>query len=648
MLPGKPNKERTCWIPNRFWMANALTGAPGDERFRQPDQEHLLSPSPTSTHARLPGLGPISLFRRWRHVALLLAAMTLGFAAALPVVSLVRTTPGAVSRLTPDHPLGATGLDWGKPAHEARSTDRIALDRVSLMLLTTALGTLVVAGLTALMTGLALGRERRADFQVARAVGASGRRIARDVLLEAGVVTAVGLSIGGAVGSWLAGRALATWPGAVTPGSFALTVPVAAMIAGVVAFALLTPALRVGSTPLTRPSTPGRPLVLSAIQSGIALVVLTAAALLLRHAGSEEGRHPGPLTERGQRYEIISAEPSLDLRAAGLRGLLETVARSWPFASLTSPGALQGLGTVSAATTECGVCPLGELPPAPRRLHFVDATHHLVSADSFAAMGVHLRAGRGITDEDTWDTAERVAVVNHTLAVRHFENGDAIGRRIRLGTDPRHWHRVVGIVDDPPSALGGTLQPEFTVYASILQHPTASADLLVRREEDGGDGIANLTETGARAGVTVIPRGSERAVAGENAAQLRWFGRWFLVEGVALLVLATGGAFVAMLLWVRGLWPELAVRRAVGATRARVLAWVLVRAAGAGLSGAALGLWFGPSLWLGLGDLIGGLPGWDGALAVRLTALLIGVSLAGAALPAWRAAREAPARILDT
>ena len=50
----------------------------------------------------------------------------------------------------------------------------------------------------------------------------------------------------------------------------------------------------------------------------------------------------------------------------------------------------------------------------------------------------------------------------------------------------------------------------------------------------------------------------------------------------------------------------------------------------------------------GLRNLIEGLPGWDAGLAVRLTAMLIGVSLAGAALPAWRATREVPARILDT
>ncbi len=610
-----------------------------------PEPERPLSPSLARTHSQRHGPGPISLFHRWRHVALLLAATALGFAATLPVVSLVGTAPGAVSRLAPAHPLQATGLTWGQPVQEASSTERIAIDRVSLMLLATALGTLLMAGLTALMTGAALGRERRAEFQIARAVGASRRRILREVVLEAGALVAFGLGTGGVLGSWLASRALDTWPGTVTPGSFALALPVAAMLAGAVGLALLAPALRGGPTPLSRPSTPGRPLVLSAIQSGIALVVLTAAALLLGQAGGKEKRHNGGEAGDGERFEIVSATPNLELRAAGLRGLLETVVRSWPFASLTSPGALQGLGTVSPVTTDCGRCSDGGLP---LRYHVRDATHHLVSADSFAAMGVHLRAGRGITAEDTWDAAERVAVVNHALAVRHFENGDAIGRRIRLGTDPRHWHRVVGIVDDPRSALGGTLQPEFTVYASILQHPTTSADLLVRREESEGDGNVNLRAIGARAGVIVTHRGSEREMVAENSARLRWFGRWFLLEGVALLVLAIGGAFVAMLLWVRGLRPDLAVRRAVGATRTRVLAWVLVRAAGTGLAGAALGLWFGPSLWLGLGDLIEGLPGWDGGLAVRLTAALIGVSLAGAALPAWRAAREAPARILDT
>lgn len=599
----------------------------------------------TRAHVRLPGPGPISLFRRGGHVALLITTMALGFAMALPVVSLVPGTPGAVSRLAPEHPLAATGLDWGEPVHEARGTERLALDRVSLMLLATVVGTLLMAGLTVLMTGAAVGRQRHTDFQVARAVGASRRRILRDVLLEAGVVAAAGLGVGGAVGTWLASRALATWPGTVTPGSFALTVPVAALLAGVVALALLAPALRVGPTPLSLPSTPGRPLVLSAIQSAIALMVLTAAGLLLRQSGSESVPQVAPPANGGQRYEVVSTEPNLDIRAAVLGNFLETVARVWPFASLTSPGALRGLGTVSPVTTDCGRCSDGGLP---LRYHVRDATHHLVSADSFAAMGVPLRAGRGITDRDTWDATERVAVVNHALAVRHFENGDAIGRRIRLGTDPRHWHRVVGIADDPPMALGGKLQPEFTVYASILQHPAASADLLVRREEGAGDGIVDLTVMGTHAGVTVTHQGAENDLAGENSARLRWFGRWFLVEGAALLVLAIGGTFVAMLLWVRGLRPELAVRRAVGATRMRILAWVLVRAAGTGLAGAALGIWFGPSLWLGLGDLIEGLPGWDVGLAVRLTALLIGVSLAGAALPAWRVAREAPARILET
>jgi hypothetical protein len=131
--------------------------------------------------------------------------------------------------------------------------------------------------------------------------------------------------------------------------------------------------------------------------------------------------------------------------------------------SLTGDGAAIGLGTVSAVTTDCGLCPLGGLLVP---WHAVAATHQVVSADTFQSLGIHLLAGRGITDADQWD-APRVAVVSRSLAARHFQNGDAIGRRLLFGDDPRTWHTVVGIVEDPqPAALGGALLPQFTVYAS--------------------------------------------------------------------------------------------------------------------------------------------------------------------------------------
>ena len=52
---------------------------------------------------------------------------------------------------------------------------------------------------------------------------------------------------------------------------------------------------------------------------------------------------------------------------------------------------------------------------------------------------------RGIAAADTWDAAP-VAVVSRALARRHFQDGEAIGRRMLLGDDDRTWHTVVGVV----------------------------------------------------------------------------------------------------------------------------------------------------------------------------------------------------------
>src|SRR4029077_21133817 len=112
--------------------------------------------------------------------------------------------------------------------------------------------------------------------------------------------------------------------------------------------------------------------------------------------------------------------------------------------------------------------------------HYESAAHEFVSADSFQPMSLHLLAGRGITAADQW-SSPRVAVVSRGLARRHFQNGNAIGSMIKVGDDPAEWHTVVGGVDAAPGpGVGAALEPPFTVYLSVLQHPVASVELLVR------------------------------------------------------------------------------------------------------------------------------------------------------------------------
>jgi hypothetical protein len=313
--------------------------------------------------------------------------------------------------------------------------------------------------------------------------------------------------------------------------------------------------------------------------------------------------------------------------------------------SLTSPGALVGLGTMSTVTTDCGICTSGGMS---LRWHLVWTTHQFVSADSFKALGVHLVAGRGITREDRWNERP-VAVISRALAARHFQKGEAIGRQLLVGDDPRTWHTVVGVVDDPPAiALGGRLQPAYTVYLSILQHPSASAELLVRARpaHDRVPFVRRALQ--AALGPNSMGTGpiAERALLAAEAAPVVWFSRWLAVEGWTTLVIAAVGTFTLMRIWVLSLRPELGIRRAVGASRARLLLGILSRAARTGLVGAAFGLWFGQAVWSTLPSVMTGAAAWDSSVLLRFTLLLVLTTVAGALIPAWRAVRSSPASLL--
>src|SRR6185436_106756 len=63
----------------------------------------------------------------------------------------------------------------------------------------------------------------------------------------------------------------------------------------------------------------------------------------------------------------------------------------------------------------------------------------------FHAMSIPLVRGRFITAADRED-APLVALINETMANRYWPGEDAIGKRFIMGTDPKPWLTIVGIV----------------------------------------------------------------------------------------------------------------------------------------------------------------------------------------------------------
>lgn len=579
-----------------------------------------------------------------RRIALLLVATgSVALGAAFPVTLL--SAGGFATRLGfASFTDSAPGLGWSGTGHGAAVTQQHAVVQFYGLLLFVAAAALVVGALT--LIGLAAARtpSRDQEIAVARAVGASRRALLGSGLVEAAAVILSALAVGLIIGGAAVGYARASWPGGTTAGSPGATLLAVAAVAVIITAGLLFPLLFVRSGRVAEVAPHPVALWVPMVQLGLTLAVLTAGVLVARRA--TELARPGNSVANGEVLRIPALDAPAPERAARYAALLQRVRRSGQFdtVSLTSQGADLGLGLVRYLTTDCGMCFTGGIF---LKYHTVPAVHQFVTADSFGALGVHLRAGRGIEDGDGWG-ARRVAVVNRRLAALHFQNGEAIGRRIRIGDQPGAWYDVVGVVDDPPpGGFGAALQPQNTVYVSLLQAPVRTAELVVR---PGSAAAASTLRTTVAESLGIRPSDiaitSEARLAAVDAAPLAWFGRWIGVEGWVMLLVSVIGSVVLMRIWVESIRSELGVRRAVGARRRQVMAFVLIRAVLTAAGGVGVALWFGPVLWSALANLIPGTPAWDPVLLLRLSALLVAATLTGALLPGWRAATTPPATLL--
>ncbi len=589
---------------------------------------------PRTTRSAAAGVALITartgLSMYWRGAVLAVLAGTVALAAAGPVVAVA----GGLD-------LGAMmhGFDrsWSPQTTPIAAFQRQALRALLAPLLAAAGGVLALASITILVGSAARAVQRSGEIGVRRAVGASRRALAAMAVAEASLLAAAALlaSAGLSFGGYQLARG--GWPGTTTAGSL---IPLALIVAAFLgtfllgALFVLVPARQ---RTVRAASGPPLELYLAAALLAAGLIVVTSSALLARHVESIAQTPATPHRGDGTLYEVESGQASTDDYAALLTQL--GVTSGVEVASLSSPGVAVGLGEVGGLTTDCGDCSEANLR-LPFRL--TTAVRHLVSVDTFRAIGARVIAGRGITALDVAGSA-RVVVVNRALAARHFQHGEPIGRRLQLdGIDG--WYTVVGIVDEPPAiGFGAAFLPRYAVYLSVLQHPAERVELLVRGPAGADVGVTisrYLSPTHAPIAI------AEAGVRAAQLAPLRWMSRWLAVEGWAGWIIAALGTLILVRLWIGALIPELGIRRAVGARRSTMLATVVGRAALAGVGGVGIALWFGPGTWHALTLVVQDVPVWNPTLALRYGVVLVAVALVAALPGGWRAAHASPSELI--
>lgn len=520
---------------------------------------------------------------------------------------------------------------------------------------------------------LVRGQARSRELAIRASIGAGRRHLIRLLLIESGIVA----GIGGALGIVLASQLIRGLQRAapdllprldevrIDPRFVLLTVGLAALSAVLTG---LIPALRTtsslggelvagggfqgsGSRRRTRAQ---RGLVV--LQIGLAVTLLVGATVLIesfvRVLRTPIGFEPDRLLNLW-----INPDPekyrTADAQLEFYRRMLEVIQRV--------------PGVVSAAVTNHSPITGASLPSrlvvegftAPDRTQEPTANFRTVSPEYFRTMGIPVRQGRVYAEADLAKPNGGL-VVNESLARRYWPNQNPIGHRITVFKSAR-WlpdfgepisGTVIGVVGDVRHYGAEGAVPD-EVYIPYTWNAWRWTSVVVRSRDDPDA----LIDPIRRAMLSVDPdlpvaRGSERNITSfsEILAASRGPRRLLtLVAGAlagAALVLAVVGLYGVMAYIVGLRRREIAIRGALGATRAQVRRMMLWQGLGLAAVGVVLGLATavtGASL---LQSLVFGVQVRDLAAFAVVPALLLGVAAAAVYLPARRATRIEPMEVL--
>jgi predicted permease len=508
---------------------------------------------------------------------------------------------------------------------------------------------------------LARATSRRREIAVRLAIGASRRRLVRQLVTEGALLAGLG---------GLAALVIATWGsrvlshllsrGGPNPVPFDVDVHpnliVLAFTAGLclvttMLFALvpagratrieLSPALKEGARSSDGSGrTWGKVLVIG--QLALSVPLLMTAGLLVRNLTRLETLDVGyprtnVLVMRAELDPSIQTTPAARWprvqrvveRIRSVPGVRDvTVSENGLFSAIDS--STQGLQVDGVVSTR---------PEAAR------ASFDQIGAGYFHAIGIPVLAGREFDDRDV-SGAQTIAIINDTMARFYFGDRNPLGHSIQNGNDR---YTIVGVVADHKQRdLAGAIERRF--YLPLLQSTdtigmvhfsaTTAVDATslvptIRRAIDGLDAAVTVTSIASVGALMSHSLSAERSVA-----QLAG------LFAVLAFALAAAGLYGVTAYTAAGRTNEIGLRVALGASRSGVIRMVLRDAltlvAGGLVIGVPLAL-IAPRL---VGTRVDGAGRIDPTVLLLVLSMMLIVGVCAAGIPAWRASRVDPVSAL--
>lgn len=498
---------------------------------------------------------------------------------------------------------------------------------------------------------LARAKTRGKEIGIRLALGATRRRIVRQLLTESLLLALAGGALGFLMALWTSGLAsgLRTRVGGaldldVAPNARVLLFTLIASVLTVLLFGVM-PALRASrlelvpvlkgemATPVFRRG-PSLHSLLVVTQVTLSLVLLAGAGLFLRSLWKLQSIEKGFTGDK-----VLAMSVNMDLQ-----GYDDSRGKNFYAAALESLSALPGVQSVSLASAlpvSAGGSrmerPANGTKPAVGEYVSIDIVS--VSPRFFETTGLPLLRGRDFRLIDT-DKSAKVTIVNESMAKKFWPGEDPVGHSFN---DSLTTFEVVGVAGDTKYRNLREV-PRLAMYAPLTQSYRPSMNLLVRTAND---------PTALAPAIQTQLHSVEPALTIFNVRTLfEHVGRSLYVERMESLLLVFFGS-LALMLSAIGIYGvvaysvaqrtrEVGIRVALGAQKRDVLKLILAK----GLVLVAWGTGFGlvGCYWLSrlVSSQLYGVSPNDPATLATVAALLIGVALLASYLPARRATKVDP------
>jgi putative ABC transport system permease protein len=518
---------------------------------------------------------------------------------------------------------------------------------VLLVLLAAVVFVLLIACANVANLLLARATARGKEISIRTALGASRRRLLRQLLTESVLLA----SLGGALGLVLAVLAV--------PSLLALSPPeirqfnqiginrevlsfsfLASFICGV-AFGLI-PALQASrSNPNQflkegeRGSATNRGRTRSALviaEVGLSLVLLVGAGLLVKSFARLMEVNPGFDPDHLLTFNL--SLPSSTDPARQFAFYQQVVQRLQVLPGVQVTGAVSRLPLAGGNSSRSFNIPGDEKS--------YNADIRVSTPDYFRAMGIPLLKGRVFSDSDIRSSLN-VAIVNEVLARTVFPGQDPIGKQITNFGPDNLTLQIVGVVGNVRHA-GLDAQPHAEIYQLLGQAQWPSMFVTMR----SATSAMSLTSAAQGAVWSVnkdVPLANIHTMHEliSNSVQRRRFSMLLLTifAAVAMLLAATG-LYGVMSYSVAQRTKEIGIRMALGARRPNVLALIVKQGMALVLMGIAVGTVLSFGMTRLISGMLFGITATDPLTFAGVAALLGAVAFLANYLPALRAASVDP------